>query len=102
MTPLAQAQHFAGDPEWTWYILGYFFLAGLAGGSYFIAAFLRHWGTPADEPVARLGFYAALPPVLIAPVGQTSMQLACLQCLQTSDMSRKKAFSPPYTFSSAP
>jgi formate-dependent nitrite reductase membrane component NrfD len=68
MTPFAQAQHFAGDPEWTWYILGYFFLAGLAGGSYFIAAFLRHWGTPADEPVARLGFYAALPPVLIAPI----------------------------------
>jgi polysulfide reductase chain C len=65
---LAQAQHFAGDPEWTWYILGYFFLAGLAGGSYFLATFLRHWGTPADEPVARLGFYAALPPVLIAPI----------------------------------
>jgi formate-dependent nitrite reductase membrane component NrfD len=68
MTSLAQAQHFAGDPHWTWYILGYFFLAGLAGGSYFLAAFLRHWGTPADEPVARLGFYAALPPVLIAPI----------------------------------
>ena len=68
MTPLAEAQHFAGDPEWTWYILGYFFLAGLAGGSYFLAAFLRHWGTPADEPAARLGFYATVPPILIAPV----------------------------------
>jgi formate-dependent nitrite reductase membrane component NrfD len=65
---IAQAQHFAGDPHWTWYILGYFFLAGLAGGSYFIAVFLRHWGTPGDEPVARLGFYAALPPLLIAPL----------------------------------
>ena len=68
MTAFAQAQHFAGDPHWTWYILGYFFLAGLAGGSYFIAVFLRHWGTPADEPAARLGFYAALPPILIAPI----------------------------------
>jgi formate-dependent nitrite reductase membrane component NrfD len=68
MTSFAQAQHFAGDPEWTWYILGYFFLAGLAGGSYFLAVFLRHWGTPADEPVARLGFYAAFPPILIAPI----------------------------------
>jgi formate-dependent nitrite reductase membrane component NrfD len=68
MTALAQTQHFAGDPEWTWYILSYFFLAGLAGGSYFIAVFLRHWGTPADEPAARLGFYAALPPLLIAPI----------------------------------
>jgi hypothetical protein len=26
---------------------------------------------------------------MIAPVGQTSMQLACSQCLQTSDISRK-------------
>jgi formate-dependent nitrite reductase membrane component NrfD len=68
MTSLAAAQHFAGDPEWTWYILGYFFLAGLAGGCYFLAAFLRHWGTPADEPVARLGFYVALPATLICPI----------------------------------
>jgi formate-dependent nitrite reductase membrane component NrfD len=68
MTPLAAAEHFAGDPEWTWYILGYFFLAGLAGGSYFLAAFLRHWGMPADEPAARLGFYVALPATLVCPI----------------------------------
>jgi formate-dependent nitrite reductase membrane component NrfD len=68
MTSFAQAQHFAGDPEWTWYILAYFFLAGLAGGSYFLAAFLRHWGTPADEPAARLGFYVAFPATLICPI----------------------------------
>lgn len=68
MTPLAAAEHFAGEPEWTWYILGYFFLAGLAGGSYFLAAFLRHWGSPADEPAARLGFYAVLPLTLLCPI----------------------------------
>jgi formate-dependent nitrite reductase membrane component NrfD len=68
MTSFAQAQHFAGDPEWTWYILAYFFLAGLAGGSYFLAAFLRHWGTPADEAAARLGFYVALPATLVCPI----------------------------------
>ena len=68
MTSFAQAQHFAGNPDWTWYILAYFFLAGLAGGSYFLAAFLRHWGTPADEPAARLGFYVALPATLVCPV----------------------------------
>jgi formate-dependent nitrite reductase membrane component NrfD len=68
LTPLAEAQHFAGAPDWTWWILGYFFLAGLAGGSYFLAAFLRHWGTPADEPAARLGFYVALPATLICPI----------------------------------
>jgi formate-dependent nitrite reductase membrane component NrfD len=68
MTPLAAAEHFAGAPEWTWFILGYFFLAGLAGGSYFLAAFLRHWGTPADEPAARLGFYVALPLTVLCPI----------------------------------
>jgi formate-dependent nitrite reductase membrane component NrfD len=68
MMSFAAAEHFAGDPEWTWYILAYFFLAGLAGGSYFLAAFLRHWGTAADEPAARLGFYVALPATLICPI----------------------------------
>ena len=68
MTLLADTQHFAGSPEWTWYILFYFFLAGLAGGSYFLATLLRYWGTPADEPVARLGFYVAFPAVLICPL----------------------------------
>jgi formate-dependent nitrite reductase membrane component NrfD len=68
MTLLAQTEHFAGDPHWTWWILAYFFLAGLAGGSYFLAAFLRHWGTPADEAAARLGFYVALPATLVCPL----------------------------------
>jgi formate-dependent nitrite reductase membrane component NrfD len=68
MTLLADTQHFAGSPEWTWYILFYFFLAGLAGGSYFLATLLRYWGSPADEPVARLGFYVAFPAVLICPL----------------------------------
>jgi formate-dependent nitrite reductase membrane component NrfD len=62
---LAATEHFAGHPEWTWYVLFYFFLAGLAGGSYFLATLLRHWGTPADEPVARLGFYVAFPAIVI-------------------------------------
>jgi formate-dependent nitrite reductase membrane component NrfD len=68
MTLFAGAQHFVGEPEWTWYILFYFFLAGLAGGSYFLATVLRHWGTPADEPVARLGFYVAFPALLVCPI----------------------------------
>jgi polysulfide reductase chain C len=68
MTPLAATEHFAGAPDWTWFILAYFFLAGLAGGSYFLAAFMRHWGSPADEPAARLGFYVALPATLVCPI----------------------------------
>jgi len=68
MSLFADAQHFVGDPEWTWYILFYFFFAGLAGGSYFLATLLRHWGTPADEPMARLGFYVAFPVLMICPI----------------------------------
>ena len=68
MTPFAEAQHFAGDPHWTWYILFYFFLAGLAGGCYFLATVMRYWGAPSDEPAARLGYYVALPAVAICPI----------------------------------
>jgi formate-dependent nitrite reductase membrane component NrfD len=68
MTVLANTEHFAGAPEWTWYILVYFFLAGLAGGSYFLATLLRYWGRPEDEPVARLGYYVAFPAVVLCPL----------------------------------
>jgi formate-dependent nitrite reductase membrane component NrfD len=66
--PLADIQHFAGSPDWTWYILFYFFLAGLSGGSYLIATLFRLRGDPVDEPAARLGYYAAFPPMLISPL----------------------------------
>jgi formate-dependent nitrite reductase membrane component NrfD len=68
MTLLAQAQHFVRAPEWTWYIVPYFFLAGLAGGSYVIATLLRLWGRPSDEPASRLGYYAAFLAFLPCPV----------------------------------
>ena len=32
------AEHFVKAPDWTWFILAYFFLAGLSGGSYALAA----------------------------------------------------------------
>jgi polysulfide reductase chain C len=66
MSWFAETEHFAGAPHWTWYVLVYFFVAGLAGGCYFLATFLRYWGTPADEPAARLGFYVPLPATVIA------------------------------------
>ena len=51
------AEHFVQPPA-----LGrgssslYFFLAGLAGGSYALATMLRLWGGPQDEPTARIGY----------------------------------------------
>jgi formate-dependent nitrite reductase membrane component NrfD len=65
---LADAEHFVRAPEWTWYILFYFFLAGLSGGSYVIATLLRLNGNPANEPAARVGFYVAFPTMLACPV----------------------------------
>jgi formate-dependent nitrite reductase membrane component NrfD len=68
MTVLAEPQHFAGPPHWTWYILFYFFFAGLSGGSYVIATLFRLRGDRTDEPVARLGYYVAFAALLPCPV----------------------------------
>jgi formate-dependent nitrite reductase membrane component NrfD len=65
---LDAAEHFVRAPQWTWYILFYFFFAGLAGGSYVLATLLRLVGGPGDEPAARLGFYISLPATLICPI----------------------------------
>ncbi|HEY2959908.1 MAG TPA: NrfD/PsrC family molybdoenzyme membrane anchor subunit [Actinomycetota bacterium] len=68
MTLMVQAQHFAGPPRWTWYIVPYFFLAGLAGGCYALATLLRLRGEGWDEPAARLGYYASFATFLPCPV----------------------------------
>ncbi|HEY8740394.1 MAG TPA: NrfD/PsrC family molybdoenzyme membrane anchor subunit [Candidatus Dormibacteraeota bacterium] len=69
---LAVAEHFVRPPNWEWYILAYFFLAGLAGGSYALATTLRIWGHPRDEAAARLGFYISFPSLLACPLLLTS------------------------------
>ncbi|HYZ16142.1 MAG TPA: NrfD/PsrC family molybdoenzyme membrane anchor subunit [Candidatus Acidoferrum sp.] len=62
------AEHFVQPPHWEWYIAGYFFCAGLAGGSYTLSTMLRLWGTPRDEGVARLGFLIAFPLVVVCGI----------------------------------
>jgi formate-dependent nitrite reductase membrane component NrfD len=62
------AEHFVRAPQWTWYILGYFFFAGLTGGCYAIATLLRLVGDARDEPAARIGFYASFVALLVCPV----------------------------------
>jgi formate-dependent nitrite reductase membrane component NrfD len=68
MPPLAEAEHFVRAPQWTWYILFYFFLAGLSGGSYVLASLLRLRGSAEDEAAARVGYYVAFPTLLVCPV----------------------------------
>src|SRR5207248_2311525 len=52
-------------PEWTWYVIIYFFLGGIAGGSYFIAALIDLFGEPEDHALARIGYFVAFPAVLL-------------------------------------
>ena len=57
---------FTSNPHWQWYIVLYFFIGGLAGGCYFIAALIDHFGRSQDRPLARLGYYIAFPCVLLS------------------------------------
>jgi len=57
---------FTASPHWRWLIILYFFVGGIAGGGYFIAALLQWFGRgrPEDRPVIRtgytLGFWGAI------------------------------------------
>lgn len=66
------AEHFVRAPEWLWYILLYFFFAGIAGGSYAVATLLRFSGDPRDEQAAKLGFYISLPVTILCPIFLTA------------------------------
>ncbi|CAA9518298.1 MAG: hypothetical protein AVDCRST_MAG73-33 [uncultured Thermomicrobiales bacterium] len=48
-------------PDWTWLIVVYFFVGGIAGGSAFLGALLDLFGSRADRPVARIGHLIAAP-----------------------------------------
>lgn len=62
------AEHFVQPPNWGWYIVGYFFCAGLAGGLYVLATMLRLWGGARDEGAARAAFLIAFPLVVVCGI----------------------------------
>jgi formate-dependent nitrite reductase membrane component NrfD len=62
------AEHFVRPPNWTWYILFYFFLAGLSGGCYAIGALLRLTGRPSYAKLSRLAYLAAFPLIIVCPI----------------------------------
>jgi formate-dependent nitrite reductase membrane component NrfD len=70
------AEHYVAPPLWEWWILGYFFFGGLAGGSYTIGTLLRIVGTSSDRRLARTAYIVSLlalvpcPVFLIADLGQ--------------------------------
>jgi formate-dependent nitrite reductase membrane component NrfD len=57
---------FSGAPHWTWFIIPYFFIGGLAGGAYFLAAILEWFGRPDDQPVVRTGYDVAAVGALVS------------------------------------
>jgi formate-dependent nitrite reductase membrane component NrfD len=61
-------EHFVVAPNWTWFILLYFFFAGISGGAYVIGTMLRLWGNPADKAASRLAFIISFPLLLLCPI----------------------------------
>jgi Ni/Fe-hydrogenase subunit HybB-like protein len=62
------AEHFATAPHWEWWILGYFFFGGIAGGSYALGTLLRFAGGPRHESAARIAFIASFVALLPCPI----------------------------------
>jgi formate-dependent nitrite reductase membrane component NrfD len=52
---------FSAAPHWGWLIALYFFVGGLAGGSYFVGALIDLFGRREDRPLAHLGYLTAFP-----------------------------------------
>ncbi|HET7344142.1 MAG TPA: NrfD/PsrC family molybdoenzyme membrane anchor subunit [Methylomirabilota bacterium] len=57
--------YFTAPPEWQWLIILYFFLGGIAGGAYMLAALIDLFGRPLDRPLARLGYLIAFPVTVV-------------------------------------
>jgi len=52
---------FTASPQWRWLIVAYFFLGGLAGGSYFLATLMDLFGKGRDRRLIQLGYLIAFP-----------------------------------------
>ena len=57
---------FTTSPHWTWWIILYLFIGGIAGSAFFLASLLHLFGRPADGPLVRLGYYLAFAGVIIS------------------------------------
>jgi formate-dependent nitrite reductase membrane component NrfD len=53
-------------PNWSWWIVLYFFVGGVTGGVYFAAAWLDLFGDMNDRPAMRLGHLLAFPLIIIS------------------------------------
>lgn len=56
---------YSASAHWTWWIIPYFFLGGIAGGCYFISAMLDLVGDRDDRHLSRIGYLVAFPAISI-------------------------------------
>src|SRR5579884_1272382 len=56
------------DPEWGFWIIAYFYLGGIAAGSYFLAILIEWFGSEEDQPLARIAYFLAFPLLLVCTV----------------------------------
>jgi formate-dependent nitrite reductase membrane component NrfD len=68
MTAVPPSTFFSEPPDWGWLIVIYFFLGGLAGGSYFLGVMIDFLGGREDRRLARLGYYIAFPCIVFCAV----------------------------------
>ncbi len=68
MNTFPSSTFFSAPPDWGWLVTIYFFVGGLAGGCYFLAAMIDFFGRPADRPLARLGYYIAFPCIILSGI----------------------------------
>jgi formate-dependent nitrite reductase membrane component NrfD len=66
MTGVPSSTWFTAPTHWGWLIVLYFFIGGLAGGSYFLAALIDLFGRREDRPLAHLGYYIAFPCIALS------------------------------------
>jgi len=59
---------FTEPPHWRWFIVLYFFIGGIAGGCFFLAALLQLFGRPGDRTIVRTGYYIAIIGVAISGI----------------------------------
>ena len=59
---------FTEPPHWRWLIALYFFIGGIAGGCFFLAALLHMFGRPGDRAIVRIGYYVAMIGVAISGI----------------------------------
>ncbi len=53
------------DPEWGWWIILYFFLGGIAAGTFFMATLIELFGGASDRELSWIGYWIAFPLIVL-------------------------------------